>query len=90
MRRVVVTGMGMVSPLACGVEASWARILKGESGARKIEKFDVPVFSEDVGVTTDIGDGIAQVYGLAGVQAGEIVEFSGGVPGHPDIVGSCP
>ena len=41
MRRVVVTGMGMVSPLACGVEASWARILKGESGARKIEKFDV-------------------------------------------------
>jgi F-type H+-transporting ATPase subunit alpha len=48
---------------------------------QKIEKFDVPVFSEDVGVITDIGDGIAHVYGLAGVQAGEIVEFHGGVPG---------
>src|SRR6202171_1628094 len=48
---------------------------------QKIEKFDVPVFSEDVGVITDIGDGIAHVYGLAGVQAGEIVEFPGGVPG---------
>ncbi len=48
---------------------------------KKIEKFDVPVFSEDVGVITDIGDGIAHVYGLAGVQMGEIVEFPGGVPG---------
>jgi F-type H+/Na+-transporting ATPase subunit alpha len=48
---------------------------------QKIEKFDVPVFSEDVGVITDIGDGIAHVYGLAGAQAGEIVEFPGGVPG---------
>src|SRR5258708_8169017 len=48
---------------------------------QKIEKFDVAVVSEDVGVITDIGDGIAHVYGLAGVQAGEIVEFPSGVPG---------
>ena len=41
MRRVVVTGLGMVSPLACGVEPTWKRILNGESGARKIETFDV-------------------------------------------------
>ncbi|MDR0631318.1 MAG: beta-ketoacyl-ACP synthase II [Holosporales bacterium] len=39
-RRVVVTGMGMVSPLACGVEASWHRILAGESGIRKLTQFD--------------------------------------------------
>ena len=48
---------------------------------QRIEKFDVPIFSEDVGVITDIGDGIAHVYGLAGVKAGEIVEFKNGVKG---------
>jgi len=41
LRRVVVTGLGMVTPLACGVEASWAAILAGKSAARKIETFDV-------------------------------------------------
>ena len=41
MRRVVVTGLGMVSPLACGIEPTWQRILKGASGARVIDTFDV-------------------------------------------------
>ena len=41
MRRVVVTGLGMVSPLACGVEPTWQRLIAGESGARRIESFDV-------------------------------------------------
>ena len=36
MRRVVVTGLGMVSPLGCVVEPTWKRILGGESGAKKI------------------------------------------------------
>ena len=41
MRRVVVTGLGMVSPLACGVEASWKRLIAGEAAASKVEHFDV-------------------------------------------------
>ena len=41
MRRVVVTGLGLVTPLACGVEASWSRLLGMKSGAGPIEGFDV-------------------------------------------------
>src|SRR3984957_18514175 len=41
LRRVVVTGLGMVSPIACGVEATWRRLLAGESGVGQVENFDV-------------------------------------------------
>lgn len=40
MRRVVVTGLGMVSPLGCGVDVTWKRILNGDSGAGRITKFE--------------------------------------------------
>ena len=40
MRRVVITGLGMVSPLACGVEETWKRLLAGQSGAGTITRFD--------------------------------------------------
>jgi 3-oxoacyl-[acyl-carrier-protein] synthase II len=41
MRRVVVTGMGLITPLGCGLDANWERLTAGESGLRKIDTFDV-------------------------------------------------
>ena len=57
MRRVVVTGLGMVSPLACGVEPSWSRLLAGQSGARRIEEFDVSDLACKIAMPVPRGDG---------------------------------
>ena len=58
MRRVVVTGLGMVTPLACGVEDTWQRLLAGQSGARKIEKFEVEDLAAKIACQIPRGDGI--------------------------------
>jgi 3-oxoacyl-[acyl-carrier-protein] synthase II len=57
MRRVVVTGLGMVSPLGGGVEPTWKRLLSGESGARKIEHFDVSDLTSQIACIVPRGDG---------------------------------
>jgi hypothetical protein len=41
MKRVVVTGMGLVTPLGCGLDSNWNKLISGNSGAVKISKFDV-------------------------------------------------
>src|SRR5471032_2290591 len=57
MRRVVVTGMGMLTPLGCGVETTWQRLLKGQSGAKKIDTFDVSDISCKIACIVPRGDG---------------------------------
>jgi len=47
-RRVVVTGLGMVSPLGIGVEKSWQALLQGKSGVGKITKFDPTGFDTQI------------------------------------------
>jgi 3-oxoacyl-[acyl-carrier-protein] synthase II len=52
----------MVSPLACGVEATWSRLLKGESGARRIEKFEVADLPSKIACQIPRGDGSDGTY----------------------------
>src|SRR5919206_1140162 len=57
MRRVVVTGLGMVSPLGCGVEATWKRLTAGKSGASKIEAFETGDLACKIACQIPRGDG---------------------------------
>jgi 3-oxoacyl-[acyl-carrier-protein] synthase II len=57
MRRVVVTGLGMVTPLACGVELTWQSIISGQSGARRIESFEVSDLPSQIACQIPLGDG---------------------------------
>jgi len=57
MRRVVVTGIGMVTPLACGAEQTWRRLLAGQSGIKRVEKFDVSDLSCKIAGQIPRGDG---------------------------------
>ncbi|MEY4706746.1 MAG: 3-oxoacyl-ACP synthase [Pseudomonadota bacterium] len=57
MRRVVVTGLGLVTPLACGVEETWARLLAGQSGASPITKFKVDDLATRIACQVPRGDG---------------------------------
>jgi 3-oxoacyl-[acyl-carrier-protein] synthase II len=57
MRRVVVTGLGMVTPLGCGVEETWSRLRDGQSGARRITDFEVDDLACRIACQIPRGDG---------------------------------
>jgi len=57
MRRVVITGVGMVSPLGCGAEETWKRILVGENAAERIENFQVDDVPAQIACQISFGDG---------------------------------
>ena len=57
MRRVVVTGLGTVNPLGCGVETAWANALAGKSGASKVDHFEVSDLACQIACQIPRGDG---------------------------------
>ena len=65
MRRVVVTGLGLVTPLGCGVDATWNRLIAGESGLRAIQSFDVSDISTKIAGQVPLGDKAAGLFNPA-------------------------
>jgi 3-oxoacyl-[acyl-carrier-protein] synthase II len=57
MRRVVVTGLGLVTPLGCGAEVVWRRLLEGRSGIRRVDRFDVEDLPAKIGGLVPSGAG---------------------------------
>ena len=57
MRRVVVTGLGLVTPLGAGVDIPWRRLIDGQSGARPITKFDTTDYVAKIACDVPLGDG---------------------------------
>lgn len=57
MRRVVVTGLGMVSPLGCGVDTTWRRLIAGQSGAGAVTRVDVSDLPVRIACEVKRGDG---------------------------------
>jgi 3-oxoacyl-[acyl-carrier-protein] synthase II len=79
MRRVVVTGMGLVSPLGVGVEHSWKALLDGKSGTRRVETFDVDDLPCKIASMVPRGDGENGTYNpdrfLEAKEQRKIAEF---------------
>ncbi|MBO6783918.1 MAG: beta-ketoacyl-ACP synthase II [Alphaproteobacteria bacterium] len=57
MRRVVVTGMGLVSPLGVGLDHNWSRLTAGDSGIAPIDRFDVSDLPARIAAQVPRGDG---------------------------------
>jgi len=62
MRRVVITGLGLVTPLASGVEETWTRLLDGQSGIRTITAFDTSDLGTKYAANVPRGDGTAGTF----------------------------
>ena len=71
MRRVVVTGMGIVSPLGCGVDHVWARLTRGESGVSAITRIDVSDIPARVAGQVVRGKGVGEFNADAHIEPKE-------------------
>jgi 3-oxoacyl-[acyl-carrier-protein] synthase II len=62
MRRVVITGIGMVTPLGCGAEVTWANLLASQNGARRVTEFEVEDLPAKIACRIPFGDGSNGTY----------------------------
>lgn len=62
LRRVVITGAGMVSPLGATLESTWARLLDGQSGAQRVTTFEVDDLPAQIACAIPKGDGTDGTY----------------------------
>ncbi|MFC4348268.1 beta-ketoacyl-ACP synthase II [Kordiimonas lipolytica] len=62
MRRVVVTGLGMVSPLSDSVDGTWKRLIEGHSGAGPVTLFDTEGYPCKIGCEVKLGDGSGDTF----------------------------
>jgi 3-oxoacyl-[acyl-carrier-protein] synthase II len=62
MRRVVITGLGLVAPLASGVKPTWERLIKGESGVGAIQNFDVSDLPSKIAGQVPLGDSASNAF----------------------------
>ncbi|HMQ58715.1 MAG TPA: beta-ketoacyl-ACP synthase II [Rhizobiaceae bacterium] len=62
LRRVVITGIGALSPLGCGAEKTWSRLLAGESAARRITEFETEDLPARIACRLPFGDGSDGTY----------------------------
>jgi len=74
-RRVVVTGMGLLTPLGCGVEATWSRLVAGESGAGAIRHFDASHLPCTIACEIPLGTGEGEFDADAWVPAKDRRKF---------------
>ena len=75
MRRVVITGMGLLTPLGCGVEHTWRRLLAGESGAGPIRHFDAGHLPAKIACEIPLGTGEGEFDADAWVSAKDRRKF---------------
>jgi 3-oxoacyl-[acyl-carrier-protein] synthase II len=62
MRRVVITGIGMVTPLGCGAEVTWKNLIAGQNGARRVTEFEVEDLPAKIACRLPFGDGTNGTY----------------------------
>ncbi len=59
-RRVVITGMGLLTPLGRGLDVNWSKLISGTSGVSKIKSFDVSAYPAQIAGQIPFGDGVGE------------------------------